>query len=47
MVADGSGKRILHASEEGSATTPELVGNQLAQKMLEMGASKFIAEVRA
>ena len=46
MVADGSGKRILHASGEGSITTPEQVGNQLAQKMLEMGASKFIAEVR-
>ena len=47
MVADDSGKRILYASGEGSATTPEQVGNQLAQKLLEMGASKFIAEVRA
>ncbi|MCH8819298.1 MAG: hydroxymethylbilane synthase, partial [Acidobacteria bacterium] len=46
MVAEAGGERILRASEEGSATTPEQVGNQLAQKILEMGASKFIAEAR-
>ncbi len=44
MVADVTGKRILHASEEGSATAPEQVGVQLAQRMLAMGASEFIAE---
>ena len=47
MVAEAEGKRILYASEEGSPTTPEQIGNQLAQKLLEMGASKFIPEMRA
>ncbi len=46
MVADTNGQKILRASEEGSNTTPEQVGIRLAQKMLEMGAVKFIAEVR-
>ncbi len=46
MVAEAGGERILCASGEGSATTPEQVGNQLAQKILEMGASQFIAEAR-
>ncbi len=45
MVAHGS--RILQASEEGSALTPELVGRRLAQRMLEMGASQFITEAKA
>ena len=45
-VAEAGGERILRASEKGSSTTPEQVGNQLAQKILEMGASKFIAEAR-
>lgn len=47
MVADVSGKKILYDSEEGSATLPEEIGVRLAQKMLSMGASKFIAEVRS
>ncbi len=47
MVADASGKKILHASEEGSAMTPEEVGIRLAKKMLAMGASEFITEARA
>ena len=47
MVADVSGKKILRTSEEGSAMTPEEVGIRLAQKMMEMGASKFITEARA
>ena len=46
MVAEAVGKRILRASGEGSTTTPEHVGNQLAQKILKMGASKFIIEAR-
>ena len=46
MVADVSGKKKLSALEEGSAIAAEQVGIQLAQKMLEMGASKFITEAR-
>ncbi|MFQ5924713.1 MAG: hydroxymethylbilane synthase [Dehalococcoidia bacterium] len=46
MVADAGGKGVLRASGEGSATTPEQVGIRLARKILEMGASKFIAEAR-
>lgn len=45
MVADVSGKRMLHDTEEGSAAHPEEVGVQLAQRMLAMGASEFIIEV--
>lgn len=46
MVASPAGSGILNASEEGSAGSPEEVGMKLAKKMLSMGASKFIAEVR-
>jgi len=46
MVADMTGKRVIRASEVGSTTAPEQVGVRLAQKMLAMGASKFISEVR-
>jgi hydroxymethylbilane synthase len=46
MVADVNGARILHASEQGSAMSPEEVGERLAQKILAMGASEFIADVR-
>ena len=46
MVAEVGGEKILRASGEGSITIPEQVGNQLAQKILEMGASEFIAEAR-
>jgi hydroxymethylbilane synthase len=42
MVSDASGKKILRASGEGSATTPEQLGIRLARKMLKIGASKFI-----
>jgi len=42
MVSDASGKKILRASEEGNAATPEQLGIRLARKMLKMGASKFI-----
>ncbi|MFC1913430.1 hydroxymethylbilane synthase [Chloroflexota bacterium] len=46
MVADASGKKILRATDEGNASSPEELGVRLAQRMLEMGASEFIAEVR-
>lgn len=46
MVANVSGQKILHASEEGSATSADGVGTRLAQKMLAMGASEFITEAR-
>jgi len=47
MVVEASGKKILCASEEGSAILAEEVGVRLAQKMLGMGASEFITEARA
>ncbi len=46
MVADAGGQHILNGSAEGSADAPEQLGVQLAQELLKMGASKFIAEVR-
>jgi len=46
MIASPDGKGMLRASEEGSANSPEEVGVRLAQKLLDMGASEFIAEVR-
>ena len=45
MVADTEGKKILYASEDGDTMSPEEVGVRLAQKLLGMGASDFIAEV--
>ena len=47
MVADASGRQKLCASEEGNAMLPEEIGVSLAQKILDMGASKFITEVKA
>lgn len=47
MVADVSGQDVLYASQEGNAMAPEEIGAQLAQKMLNMGASEFISEVRS
>ena len=44
MVADARKSKILHTSEEGSATAPEELGVRLAQKLLAMGAEEFIAE---
>jgi porphobilinogen deaminase len=41
MVADGSGKKIIRTSIEGSVTSPEETGVRLAQNMLKMGAAKF------
>lgn len=45
MVADVSGKRMVHATEEGNVAHPEELGRQLAQRVLAMGASEFIAEI--
>ncbi len=45
MIAEASSRKTLHASEKGSAMSPEDVGVRLAQKMLRMGASELIAEV--
>jgi hydroxymethylbilane synthase len=46
MVASPTGYGMLRAAEEGRATSPEAVGDKLGRKMLGMGASEFIAEVR-
>lgn len=46
MVSDDSGEIIISSSEEGSTTSPEEVGVRLAQKLLQMGASKFIVKGR-
>ena len=46
MIANPNNRGMLRASEEGSAMYPEEVGIRLAQKMLAMGASEFIDEVR-
>lgn len=46
MIANPQGMGMLRASEEGSATSPEEIGIRLAQRMLAMGASEFIAEAR-
>ncbi|MFH1646496.1 MAG: hydroxymethylbilane synthase [Chloroflexota bacterium] len=44
MVADVRGKKILRRSEKGSAAAAGEVGTRLAQKLLGMGAAKFIDE---
>lgn len=46
MIANPRGTEMLCTSEEGNAMAAEEVGSRLAQKMLAMGASEFIAEVR-
>jgi len=46
MVADVDGAKILQASEEGSAMSPEEVGQRLGEKMLTMGALEFIDKAR-
>jgi hydroxymethylbilane synthase len=47
MVADINGVKMLRASEEGSAVSPEEIGERLAQKMLAMGASEFLDKARS
>jgi len=44
MVADVSTKRMICASLANSALSPQELGTRLAQKLLAMGADKFIAE---
>ena len=46
MVANPTGKNVLRDSIEGDVTFEDELGMNLAQKMLEMGASEFIAEAR-
>lgn len=46
MVADAESKKVLSAREEGSAMNAEEIGTRLAEKMLAMGASEFVTEVR-
>ena len=45
MVASVSGRKIVRAVEKGLTRAPEKAGVNLAQKLLAMGASQFIAEV--
>lgn len=44
MIAGTTSKQILRASEKGSSNSSEEIGIHLAQKMIEMGASKLISE---
>lgn len=46
MVAGTHGNHILYAFQEGDATSPEKVGEYLAQKMMDMGALELIAQGR-
>ncbi|MFC2005719.1 hydroxymethylbilane synthase [Chloroflexota bacterium] len=46
MVADVSGEKIVHASVEGGAASPEELGEHLAQKMLDTGVAEFINGVK-
>jgi hydroxymethylbilane synthase len=47
MVASVSGRKVLRASEEGSAISAEEIGVRLAQRMLAKGAVEIIAEARS
>jgi hydroxymethylbilane synthase len=44
MISDISGRRILRSSDEGSTEVAEEIGDRLARKLLDMGASEFLAE---
>ncbi len=46
MVAGAESSHILRCSGEGDALAPEKVGARLAQKMVHMGASDYVAETR-
>jgi hydroxymethylbilane synthase len=46
MVASPTDKNVLRDSIEGDITSSEELGMKLARRMLEMGASKYIAEAR-
>jgi hydroxymethylbilane synthase len=43
MVAGTAGTQILRAKEEGDVSTPEKIGENLARKMVDMGAMSLIA----
>jgi hydroxymethylbilane synthase len=43
MVADANGMKMLQASEEGNAASPEQTGERLASRLLALGAAEFIA----
>ena len=45
MVADASGQKVLQATEEGIAMSPQEAGVRLAKRMLAMGAGELIAGV--
>ncbi len=47
MVASMRGRKVLCASEEGSAISAEEIGVRLAQRMLAKGAAEIIAEARS
>lgn len=47
MVVSVTSLKMLHTSEEGTAISAEEIGVRLAEKMIGMGASEFIAEARA
>jgi len=44
MVATMDGSKTISTTEEGDTLAPEQVGNRLAQRMVNMGALKLIAE---
>jgi hydroxymethylbilane synthase len=44
MVAGPVGTQILHAAEKGDALNPEQIGNNLASKMVQLGASSLITK---
>lgn len=46
MVVSMNGRKVVHASEEGSTTQAEEIGMILTDKMQRMGASEIIAEAR-
>ncbi|MDO8688238.1 MAG: hydroxymethylbilane synthase [Dehalococcoidales bacterium] len=46
MVADAESKKVLSAWEEGSSATAEEIGARLAEKLLAMGASEFVTELK-
>ena len=47
MVASVTSLKMLHTAEEGTIISAEEIGVRLAEKMIGMGASEFIAEARA
>jgi hydroxymethylbilane synthase len=46
MIAGTGADKVLYDSVEGDAAYPEEIGIRLAHRMLDMGASKYITEVK-